>query len=37
MSKLYSRVSDRKFSDQIKGSEIEVSLITRQYMVGSYY
>jgi len=36
MSKLESRVADCKFSDQIKGSEIDVSLTTRQYMVGSY-
>jgi hypothetical protein len=33
MSKLYSRVSDSKFSDQIKDSEIDVSSMNQQYVV----
>jgi hypothetical protein len=37
MSRLYSRVADRKISNQINGSEIDVSLTTQQYMVVSYY
>ena len=37
MSRLYSRAADRRISDQINGSEIDVSLTTQQYMVGSYY